>query len=288
MVQLCIKGTKFPDEAVFEAQCGDSVATVTSQVVHLHNMRHKVRLQLYSMGELSTTLSSNAAAAGATEQLKELAARYASAYQRILAAHKDAKRVCAALEFDELWRSIKQLTIEAFPTECIHKDGDDAAINRLYELHENPDLDEDYRLHVYHCRAIMDPQWRENEIVDESKGALWFCGKVLDVTKKLGDYCNNNAKSKLTVKVALKDGPAPAGEPRMSYDDQRVMRNYVCTKRETLKQLEDSELRDRVVQLSRGKVQLGLAGGDALNLKVSGVKKSSDQRKDENDEDEAA
>jgi hypothetical protein len=287
MVLLCVKGTKFPDEFLFECNCEDSVDALTRTVTHLQNWRHKVRLQLYSMGELSETIKKGAVAAAkgacapeSAVPIAELAVRFDKLYLDTLALHKDAKHVCLPREFDDLWKRVKAITIEAFPKECTHADGEEAAVSKLWELHENPEIDEDYRLHVYHCRSLMDPQWRENEILEEDKTALWFCGKKLDPLTTLGAHCGNNAKSKLTVKVALASGPAPSGEPRMSYDDQRAMRNYVCSKREELKKLEDSELRDRVLQQARGRVIIsagGPAGGD-LPVRVTGLRKGGADR----------
>ncbi|CUG89810.1 Hypothetical protein, putative [Bodo saltans] len=284
MVQLQVKGTKFPDTFIYEVSCRDHIGEETRKLTHLQNMRHKVRLQLYAMGELATTLkekqrtSTDAAAV-------EVATLYGAAHDAIMAEYKDATLVIPADRFDQHWQNIKKLTIDAFPKDCTHADGDDAAVTKLWELHENPDIDEDYRLHVYHCRAIMDPQWRENEVfTDTTTTALWFCGKILDKTKTFGDHCNQNEKSKLTVKIALEKGPAPAGEPRMSYDDQRTMRNHVCERRETLKKLEDSELRDRVVKQSRGGVLLsapGVGGGGSDSIRVQGLSKGFGSKFDE-------
>lgn len=286
MVQLQVKGTKFPDTFVYEVTCRDNIGEETRKVTHLQNMRHKVRLQLYSMGELATTLKETRAAID-----PELVAAYALAHETIMAEYKDAKLVIPADRFDQHWHHIKKLTIEAFPKDCTHADGDDAAVTKLWELHENPDIDEDYRLHVYHCRTIMDPQWRENEVFsDTTATALWFCGKILDKSKTFGDHANQNEKSKLTVKIALEKGSAPAGEPRMSYDDQRTMRNYICEKRELVKSLEDSELRDRVIQQSRGNVLIGAPtvgrqGGTESSIRVQGISKGLGSKVDEKEVD---
>jgi hypothetical protein len=282
MVQLQVKGTKFPDAFLYEVACRDNIGEETRKLTHLQNMRHKVRLQLYAMGELATTLKEKPPTSVDAVSI----AAYAAAYESIMAEYKDAKLVVPASRFDEHWSHIKKLTVQAFPKECTHPDGDEAATTKLWELHENPDIDEDYRLHVYHCRAIMDPQWRENEVfTDTTMTALWFCGKILDKSKTFGDFCNQNEKSKLTVKIALEKGPAPAGEPRMSYDDQRTMRNYVCDRRETLKKLEDSELRDRVVKQSRGGVLLsgpgGIGGGVADSIRIQGISKGLGAKNDE-------
>lgn len=287
MVLLQVKGTRFPDTFLFEVSCKDNIGAATQTLTHVQNMRHKVRLQLYSMGELVNnlreTMQQRTTAAAQDEKSSELAHRYAATHEAILAEHKDATLIVAANRFDEHWQTIRDLTIEAFPKECTNPEGVEAAITKLWELHENPDIDEDYRLHVYHCRSIMDPHWRENEVFsDTTVTALWFCGKVLDKTKTFGEHCKQNEKSKLTVKIALEKGPAPAGEPRMSYEDQRTMRNYVCERRETMKTLEDSELRDRVVKQTRGVVRLAVAGADGGDfVRVQGVSKGMGSKAEE-------
>lgn len=306
MVQLVVKGTKFPDEFVYECDVNSEVATVTQAVTHLQNMRHKVKLHLFSMSELLSTAQkviqglsikstdgaedvpkmkldpSNAAGLPDTanptialpDKTRELIAEYEKTYQEILAAHKDPKRVNTDSMFDDYAATIRRLTVTLFPGECTHENGEDAAVTRLYELHENPDIDEDYRVHVYHCRAIMDPQWRQNELIDEATAALWFAGKKLDTASgvKVGQYCGNNPKSRLTVKPALGSGPAPSGEPRMSYDDQRNLRQRFQEKREVYATLEESELRDQVVKKARGQIVLGGGSQVGDHIRTEGLR----------------
>lgn len=132
----------------------------------------------------------------------------------------------------------------------------EAVISNLYALHENPDLDEDERLVVYHCRLILDHLWREEERELAGEVGIWFSSKLM--TGTLQRYGND--KSKLTVRLGKRSGPAPSGEPRISYEDQRALFQRIREKRETFKHLEESELRDRVVQQSRGRVNLGAGG----------------------------
>ena len=263
MVWITVKGTKFIDEFGYEANLTDVCGELAKLLTHLQNSRHRVKLQLMSVSELLET---------AEKAKAPLAAEYRASYESIQKASKDPKRALKPHEFDEYWTILKDLTVKMFPGECTHKEGEEAAVNHLYELHENPEIDEDYRLHVYHCRAILDPVWKQNEMLDEATTGVWFCGKVMENQETVSKYCGGNNKSRITVKLALASGSAPSGEPRMSYDEQRTLRQAFYEKRETYKTLEDSELRDAVLRQARGRVALppsgSSVGGSDMTLNV--------------------
>ena len=175
---------------------------------------------------------------------------FAEKYEAINALIRDTRAVITHDEqYEEIWEDIRELTAEVFPEECRHKDGFDAAVGRLYELHDNPELDEEYRLQVYHCRQICDPDTRTNEVWEEDTVALWFAGKpMLGDEATLGDFCGKNEKTCVTVKLAKADGPAPALEPRIAFDMQREMRKAMEQRRAVLATLEEPELRDAAMR----------------------------------------
>eukprot|EP00796_Vickermania_ingenoplastis_P008196 gene8196-5722_t len=133
-------------------------------------------------------------------------------------------------------------------------------VSTLYGMHENPDLDEDERLAVYHCRLVLDDLWREEEHELAGEVGLWFASKLM--SGKLGKY--GNAKSKLIVRVANRNGPPPSGGAQ----------NPIREKRETFKNLEESELRDIVVRQSRGRVALCTGSSGAIGLDPEAVNKN--------------
>lgn len=310
MVLLVVRGTKYPDEFIVERALTDVVSpdvtagesgsstSIVPGIAHLVNMRHIVRLMLLSAQELRETYvelkgeipSPHIAAEGGgaavsiavtdDKSMKETPASQRSegadpsiqAYERLLQTLqerlKDTKDPVSLDEFDVAADQIRNLTATLFPTYCVHEKGTAAAIEELYRLHEDPELDEACRLTVYHCRAILDPAWRESERVPERDCALWFCGKAMEGT--LAKYGGRNERSKLIVKVAPRGGPAPSGEPRMRYEDQRVLYKEMCRRRELYQQLEESELRDRVLQQTRGQVMLASnpGGSDCSELKL--------------------
>lgn len=249
MVLLTIKGTKYPDEFVVERGLDFDVATGSAQLCRIQNARHVVRLMLFSASELVEEAK--------TAADMDLIPPYKALVENLGVRLKDSRTPVRDAEYEEAAAAIRAQTTNLFPSYCTHKDGTDAAIQELYAMHENPDLDEGVRLIVYHCRAILDPQWKINEMTTADTAALWFCGKVMEGT--LRAYCGRNEKSRLTVKVARRDGPAPSGEPRMRYEDQRELFRCLREKREVFKSLEMSELRDRVVRQSRGQVVLPLS-----------------------------
>lgn len=263
MVVLVVKGTKYPDEFTVQrpltaaidaetAETGDSQgssnsnssACVARSVCRILNARHHLRLLLLSAAELEALAPAGPSREGYRASVAQLTERL-----------KDrAAPVEEESEFDAAVVSLRAATAALFPSYCVHPDGAAAAVARLWQQHEDPDLPETERLMVYHCRALMDPEWRSSEREPEATAALWFCGKPMRGT--LAQYCGRNDKSRLTVKVAPATGPAPSGEPRMSYEDQRAVFARLRERREELKTLEESELRDRVVRQARGQVQL--------------------------------
>lgn len=263
----------------------------------LQNSRHHLRLMLLSASELSD--QHRLQAATAAEKDEGAAAAYAALIAELSALLADkATPVTHAAQFEVAAERLRDFTARLYPKYCegpgeggstssnsesnnstsIIKDktttstsggppttllprtGREVAIDALYALHESPDIDEDTRLVVYHCRALLDPHWKANESEKEDSAAVWFCGKQMSGT--LAKYCGRNERSKLTVKVAAGTGPAPSGEPRMRYEDQRAVYAHMRQRKATYKQLEESELRDRVVRQSRGSVALpsGSAG----------------------------
>lgn len=251
MVQLVVKGTRFADEFVYCTPAATAVAALAPALTRIQNIRHRVKLQLFSVNELMEAAGKANAA---------LAPEFQKAYDEISVAVKNPKLEVADDTFDVAWKRLRDLTVELFPNECAHKDGDKAAIDHLYELHENPDIDEDYRQHVYHCRAMLDPDYREHEVLNVDTAALWFCGKQMPGDATIGKYCGNNEKSKITVKISAAGGPAPSKEPRIDYSSQRDLRTYFEARREEFNSLEAPELRERALLRAKRDVQAGPSG----------------------------
>ncbi|KPA81354.1 hypothetical protein ABB37_03739 [Leptomonas pyrrhocoris] len=291
MVLLVVKGTVYPDEFVVERKLSDAVsasptppsdkATSTTTagaspsaqdsivpiIAHLLNTRHQLRLVLMSAQELATLFTQHHKEKEMEESEAKLVGQYTARIEELHKRLKDTKSPVRDDEFDHAVAELRVLTSLLYPSFCTHAEGTEAAIQRLYAQHDDPDLDEDTRLLVYHCRVIVDPDWKASERVKEDEAALWFCGKPMENT--LVKYAGRNEKSKIIVKVAPRAGPAPSGEPRMRYEDQRALYKARCERRETYKQLEESELRDRVVQQTRGAVQLSLGVRGAANSTLS-------------------
>ncbi|EPY29501.1 hypothetical protein STCU_04520 [Strigomonas culicis] len=263
MVFFVVKGTKFPDEFVVErkltdvidiadedgpAGAADRPPTVAQTVCHIQNMRHRVRLLLLSAQELLREMEEGKYTPPPLAEGDRPAALQAYV-DALYAQLKDAKALVADDAYDAAAARLTAWTARLYPALCTHADGEAAAITALYNLLEDPDVEEDRRLRIYHCRALLDPQWKHEECQAEATAALWFCGKRMVGTAAA--YAGRNEKSRLTVKVAAREGPAPSGEPRMHYDDQRALYQRMREKRETFKQLEESELRERVLRQVR-------------------------------------
>ncbi|RNE98616.1 hypothetical protein TraAM80_08686 [Trypanosoma rangeli] len=287
MVLLTVKGTTFPDEFTVACTAATVIdAALAQQLCHIQNARHQVKLQLLSARELlqearrRRRLPLSSSAGPGDDAL-------AVAYDRLIEATstrlRDAVSPVAPEEFDETAEQLRCMTEQLFPEECcVPEGGRDAAVDRLYALHDTPDLDEDQRLVVYHCRAILDRRWKQHELQCEDQAGLWFCGKLME-GGTLAKYSGRSEKSRLTVKVHPKDGPAPSTEPRVSYDDQRALFERMRQRRETYKTLEESELRDRVVAKARGRVVVdaaSLPAGGAVMLDTSRLRPICPQKEE--------
>ncbi|KAG8344786.1 hypothetical protein TRVL_04391 [Trypanosoma vivax] len=275
MVLLAVKGTTFPDEFVYECAASTSIyPDLAQRLCHIQNMRHLVKLQLLSARELLEEARRKRGAVVKDEDCGKSDSEYCallndydSAIESTSLRLKDKAAPVTFDEFDTYAEKLRDLTERLYPAECrVSEGGRTAAVDRLYQLYEDPDIGEDMRLIVYHCRAILDPKWRSHEHQQEDKAGLWFCGKLMEDT--VGKYSGRNEKSRLTVKVHPRDGAPPSTEPRISYEDQRALFERMRARREEYKVLEESELRDRVVAQARGKVALAtlMAGGGAETI----------------------
>ncbi|RNF03440.1 uncharacterized protein Tco025E_08172 [Trypanosoma conorhini] len=266
MVLLTVKGTTFPDEFTVACTATTAIdAALAQRLCRIQNVRHQLKLQLLSARELLAEVRRRRPpkSPGGTGDDDDGEAALAAAYERLIEATsrrlRDAAAPVTPEEFDAAAEELRGMTERLYPDECcVPAGGRDAAVERLYALHETPELDEERRLVVYHCRAVLDRQWKQHELQREDGAGLWFCGKLME-GGSLARYSGRNEKSRLTVKVHPKDGPAPSAEPRMSYDDQRVLFARMRQRREEYKTLEDSELRARVAAQTRGRVVVDAA-----------------------------
>ncbi|KAH9598195.1 Cilia- and flagella-associated protein 298 [Trypanosoma melophagium] len=268
MVLLTVKGTTFPDEFIYECTTSTPISSeLAQQLCHIQSTRHQVKLQLLSARELMNEAKQKQKVENMEDDNKNnnVLSEYERVVEEVSTRLKDKITPVTLDEFDHFAEKLRELTERLFPEECTAPNGGDrtAAVEHLYALHDNPDIDEDRRLVIYHCRAILDTQWKRHEMQQEEKAGLWFCGKLME--GEVAKYSGKNEKSRLTVKVHPRDAAPPAMEPRMSYDDQRALFERMRERRETYKTLETSELRERVLAQARGKVLL-----DAPNT-ASGV-----------------
>lgn len=255
MVRLVVKGTKFPDEFSFVTSCSTRWSDLAGILTTIQNDRHKVRQQLFSARELLEEVEKTEKTAATAR----LVAGYAALVSEISNVLKSPQTSIGATQFATYWKQVKEMTMDVFPKECRRSDGEEATVTWLFQQYENPDIDENYRVHIFHCRAIMDPQNRQHELTDIATAAVWCCGKQMSPSDTVGKCCGNNKKSSVTVKIAAPDS-APAKEPRISYDEQRQLRVFAEEKKSQLASLEDSELRDRVAKMSRGTCVLPASG----------------------------
>lgn len=243
MVFLIVKGTKWRDEFLYECSLDRLCGALASTLVKILNFRYMVQLQLFSVDGLMD--------AAAKSDL-DLGKKYKERHTELYTVLKDPKAVITDdSQWEKTWFELRDLTTALFPKECLHKEGYDAAVGELWKKHEDPEIDEEYRLHVYHCRAVLDPDNRFNERMEEEGAALFFCAKELEKDQPLSKYVGNNEKSKVVVKLGKSGGAPPSKEPTIAYDQQRQLRAEFDKRRAEFATLEEPELRDRVMAMRR-------------------------------------
>jgi hypothetical protein len=236
MVLVVVKGTTYKDEFCVEIPMEANVGEVTKDLTDIQNYRHRVQLQMYSARELLES---------AGKVSTELQVEFKALQDEISTNLKAINVPVTPDQYKIYWHRLKEMTCKLFPNECVHKDGEQAAVDNLYAMYDNPDIDEDYRLFIYHCRAMVDPAYRQHEVMD------------------------NNNKSKVTLKLAKSGGKAPSREPRLDYDSQREMRKVWDERAVAAKSLEASELHEKVKQMSRPGVILSAGAISEGDMKLN-------------------
>ncbi|RUS86733.1 hypothetical protein EGW08_005523 [Elysia chlorotica] len=79
------------------------------------------------------------------------------------------------------------------------------------------------------------------EVIEPDQASLWWAGKELLSTKKLGDFIGKNEKTKIVAKLQKRGQGAPAREPVVSQEDQKHMMAYYYKKQEEFKKLEKEQ-----------------------------------------------
>ena len=249
MVNIVVKGTAYPDEFIFVAACNEQIGDIAKKLCKIQDNRHRLRLQLYSAHELLPAVKKATTVQDAH--------KFNDDYERLNSRLRDPRVEVSLDEAQEGWELFREWVIKVFPEDCkpSAENNIEAVVDSLFAKHDNPDIDEEYRLHLYHLRACMDPKNHSNEWIPEDQVAAFFCGRQLENDSLVGALCSNNEKSKITLKLSKAGGAAPSKEPRIDYDAQRKLRAAHLAKVEEFKHLEESELRDRVVK----QVKAGMA-----------------------------
>jgi hypothetical protein len=256
MVLLTVKGTSIHDEFTFSVPAITVCTALPRQLAVIQNLRHRIRLQLYSAAELVED---------ATRANAALAPEFVAFKDACVARLKDVRTPVVPGDSETMWAALRDWAKRLFPADATHPDGDEAAVGALYEKHDNPDIDEAYRLHLYHVRAMLDPQYRPHEALKEDTAVLFFNGRELPSHCAIGALCAMNEKSRVTVKLGTAGGVAPSKEPRIGYDDQREMHARYAHKAAEFATLEESELRGRVLAQTRPGLALP-SGGAAPSI----------------------
>lgn len=77
-------------------------------------------------------------------------------------------------------------------------------------------------------------------VIPEAEAELWWAGKQLQRSKRLGDFVGKNEKTKIVVKLQKRGGGAPAREPVVDEKTQKEMMAFAYKKQEELKKLQQA------------------------------------------------
>eukprot|EP00759_Apiculatamorpha_spiralis_P025313 PhF_6_TR28322/c0_g1_i1/m.41960 len=256
MVVLLVKGTRERDDFSINVPGTTLVKDIVPVIQEMQNTRIRIHHQIYSARELIESFNDKMDVTPLRAVLEEA--------EKGIMAKAVKPEPSTPGDTQRIWRAFRDATVTLWPLDCTHTDGEDAAVSALYKKHDDPELDETQRLHVFHWRAILDREYRSHEGI-EGKAVMWFAGKLMDADAPLSQYLGKNEKSTATVKITAEAATAPMREPRVPYDTQRALANHAKQRAAEFKTLEDSEVREYVLKQTKGNVLLpGGRGGDGV------------------------
>lgn len=106
-------------------------------------------------------------------------------------------------------------------------------------------------------------------VIEAAEAQLWWAGKELLASKKLGDFIGKNEKTKIIAKIQKRGAGAPSREPLVDEATQKLMMAEAYKKQEEMKKLaeadEDSYL--NAAWANPGALKASLQGTGAIGWK---------------------
>ncbi|KEG12411.1 hypothetical protein DQ04_01741130 [Trypanosoma grayi] len=157
--------------------------------------------------------------------------------ERYMSLERAEKRlVCTQEELDALIAAFKGGAMILFPAECSGPD----ATKRLAQLLDDDNTADTERSKAHRLLSLIDDGATTEDIL-EGTVVMWWSGKPLDRAADLTKYVGKNEKTKITVKLAAKDAPAPPREPVVDANTQSELMAYYYKKQEEMKKLVEDE-----------------------------------------------
>eukprot|EP01064_Diplonema_japonicum_P034114 TRINITY_DN6966_c0_g1_i1.p1 TRINITY_DN6966_c0_g1~~TRINITY_DN6966_c0_g1_i1.p1 ORF type:complete len:325 (+),score=79.83 TRINITY_DN6966_c0_g1_i1:60-977(+) len=240
MVVIHMKSTADKDEWLYETTCAKETTPLIEELAFLHNARVRLRSQTMALWNLvnedkGAHLKNRGEGAGAV-----LDGLYEKA-KRVTSLDNISGRVyCTREEVVRVIEEITKTTIQIFEKECSPED----AIAKLWATRDDPDVTEEERLMAWYLLELTDPQFKERDFIPLEKAKLWWAGKEIKKDDTLSTFVGRNEKSKIVGKLTSEATGCPSREPKLSYEEQRKLRDHFTQKRNEFKELEASELAD--------------------------------------------
>eukprot|EP01061_Rhynchopus_euleeides_P021607 TRINITY_DN35232_c0_g1_i1.p2 TRINITY_DN35232_c0_g1~~TRINITY_DN35232_c0_g1_i1.p2 ORF type:complete len:329 (+),score=128.06 TRINITY_DN35232_c0_g1_i1:79-987(+) len=237
MVVIHMKSTSDRDEWLFSATTGMEVEALIGELVFVHNGRVRVRAMASALYNLLHEEGYNHLD-GKTEEQKNCLNLLHERARHVLHIDRIAEKAFFARDaLAELVDEVQQAAIATF-AEC---QGDDA-IDKLWKAREDSETKDDDRLRAWYFLQLIDPAFKERDFYLADKAKLWWAGKEVQRGNLLKKYTGGNEKSKMVCKITAEKQGCPSREPKLQYNVQRDLRQHFEEKRDTFKQLEESEL----------------------------------------------
>ncbi|KAH8620529.1 putative Protein of unknown function (DUF2870) [Trypanosoma vivax] len=208
-----------------------NIGEATEVLQRMRNTRVRIKWMISAAKQLTKDFC-------AEDQKHHLLGPVGDAERYISLERAERRQLCTQEELDALIASFKGGAMILFPAECSGTD----APKRLAHVLDDENASDLERSKAHRLLSIIDDGASTEDIL-QGPATMWWSGKPLDKAADFTKYVGKNEKTKITVKLAAKDAPAPPREPPVDAKTQSEMMAYYYRKQEEMKKLiEDEDL----------------------------------------------
>nr|CCC94074.1 unnamed protein product [Trypanosoma congolense IL3000] len=208
-----------------------NIGEATDVLQRMRNTRVRIKWMIAAAKQLAKDFCSK-------EQEHHLLGPVGDAERYLAIERAESRQLCSQDELDALIAAFKGGAMIVFPAECSGTD----AVRQLALVLDNENATDTERSKAHRLLSIIDDGAATEDIL-QGTALMWWSGKPLDRSADFTKYVGKNEKTKITVKLTVKDAPAPPREPVIDAKTQSEMMAYYFRKQEEMKKLiEDEDL----------------------------------------------